>query len=76
MLHFWIFFGALQIFSLIFYFIVLHRVRKHTRPYLLLETPETKLFGFLSLKGVFFFYFLSIFLLAFFEFFIIFFALK
>jgi hypothetical protein len=60
MLSFWVVFAAVHIISFFFYFFALERVREYTRPYLMLETRETKLFGFLSIRKVFILYFLSI----------------
>ncbi len=60
MLFFWVTFGVIHIFSFLFYFLVLERVREFARPYLILENRETKLFGFVSIKQIFFLYFISI----------------
>ena len=57
MLQLLIWFVALNLLSLLFYFIVLMRVSTHVKPYHFHETRETKLFGFITIRVVFFLYF-------------------
>lgn len=55
-----IWFGILNIISFVFYFVVLMRVSGHVRPYHFHETRETKLFGFMTIRYIFFAYFICL----------------
>jgi hypothetical protein len=60
---YWIFFIVMNVLSLVFYFVVLVRVRDYTSQFLRHETAYIRLFHLISLRHVFAGYFISLILM-------------
>lgn len=60
-----VFFALANLLSFLLYFAVLTRVRYFIKPYYFHETAETKLFGLLTLRIVFYLYFATLVFLSF-----------